>query len=424
VADRPPERLGAALRRADPLAWGGLAAAAVLVAFPAYYAFASLVPLFGGSEGHAGDFVYYFRAGLRFRVDPATLYDEENFLYPPPTGVLFAAASWLPIAWGYVVFGAFTVAALAVCLRLVEALLPERPAGWARAAWWAIGLASAPALQNVKFGQVNVYVLLAALVFVRAVSAPEARARALALGGAALALGAWLKLYPIVLAVFALRRRTWPALAGLAAGLVAVPVVVSGAVPPSLYQTFVVDVLGGLSRAATAAALNAGLPAAVERLRLPPGALALYRPAALGAAAEATAFVVLAGGIAATALAWARGWPAGPAAFAALAVLPVASTLGWEYTFVLALPAFLMLLVAARNGPPAVRLVGVVSVGAWLVQKPPEGVVRWAVVALPEVLAEAFPVRFVAALAALAACALWTSARGRSTRAGPSSSPP
>ena len=130
----------------------GLAALLVLVAFPLYWFAASLVPLFGGSTGHAGDFVYYFEAGLCLRAVPATFYADESFIYPPPSGAPFALVSFLPIAWGYVLLGVLTVAALAASLRIVEDVLPDRPTGWARAAWWAVGLASASAPQNVKFG--------------------------------------------------------------------------------------------------------------------------------------------------------------------------------------------------------------------------------------------------------------------------------
>lgn len=411
MADRDAAGFAAALRRADPLAWSGLAAAFVLVAFPVYWAGASLVPLFGGSEGHAGDFVYYFKAGTRLRADPLTLYAEESFIYPPPSGAPFALVSLLPIAWGYVLFAALSVAALAACLRTAESFLPDRPAGWARAAWWAVGLASAPALQNVKFGQVNVFVLLAALVFVRAVARPGARRRAMAWGGAALAAGAWLKLYPLALALFALRRRTWPALAGLAAGLAAIPLATLPVVPPGLYRVFWTERLAGIAAQTMPSTLNAGLPAIVERLRLPPEALLIYTTSPFGPAAAAAAPLVLVGGIAAAAVAWHRGAPTTWAAVAVLAVLPVASTFGWEYTFVLALPAFLGLLAAARHGPLGVRLVAIAAVGAWLVQKPPEGAMRWAVAHVPGPLLDAFAARLVLAFAALAAAVWWTRRR-------------
>ena len=120
---------------------------------------------------------------------------------------------------------------------------------------------------------------------------------------------------------------------------------------------------------------------------------------------------MLVGGIAAAAVAWHRGAPTTWAAVAVLAVLPVASTFGWEYTFVLALPAFLGLLAAARHGPLGVRLVAIAAVGAWLVQKPPEGAMRWAVAHVPGPLLDAFAARLVLAFAALAAAVWWTRRR-------------
>jgi hypothetical protein len=238
----------------------------------------------------------------------------------------------------------------------------------------------------------------------------------MALGGAALALGVWLKLYPAVLAVFALRRRSWPALGGLAVAFVAVPLVLLPVVPLSLYREYAVEVLGSVAGVTVPATLNVGLPVVVERWWLPPEGLLSNTSVPAGAAASAVAAGALVAGVAASATAWARGWPTERAAFAVLATIPVASLFGWEYTFVLALPAVLALLVASRRRPVGVRMVAVATVGAWLVQKPPERAVAWAVAHLGEAVVEVFAARFVLSLAVLAACVLWTTPDGGGRR--------
>ena len=397
----------AALRAVDPLAWAALGAALVLATFPVYWVAMSVVPLFGGSEGHAADFLIYSRAGHRVLADPATLYADPSFLYPPPSGVLMALAVQVPMAWGYALFAALNAVALAGCLVLVERLLPAPPTGWARGALWAVAFASAPALQNLKYGQVNVLVLLAALGFLALLRERPAWA------GAVLALGVWLKVYPVVLGLFALTRRAWPAVLGLAGAMLGIAVALWPLFPPALYAEYLTGVFAELPNATTTSTLNAGLPAAVERLGLGPEALLDYISGPFGPAAQLTARLALVGGVAAVWTAWARGWDRTPAAFALLAVIPVASGLGWEYTFVLALPAVLAMLLAARRAGLAGRFAALAAALVLMLQKPPEAVMKWAVREVPDPLLDAFAARFLFALGALALVA-W-SVRRRSS---------
>ena len=401
TADRT---LRAALRRADPLAWAFLAGAFVAVSFPVYWVLASVVPLFGGSEGHAADFLIYHRAGLRVLADPATLYADSSFLYPPPSGVLFALAVQVPLAWGYLAFAAMNLAVLAGCLRLWERLVPAPPTGWARAAVWTVAFASAPALQNLKYGQVNALVLLVALGFLVLLRERPAWA------GALLAVGVWLKVYPAVLGLFMLTRRTWPALVGLGLGLVGIAVVLLPVFPADLYVEYVTRVFAHLTDVTTTSTLNAGLPAVVERLRLPADALLVYVSAPFGPVAQAVGTAALVGGVGAVAVAWWRGWRREWAAFALLAVVPITSTLGWEYTFTLALPAVLAMLLAAREGALPVRLAALGAMLVLFLQKPPESVMKWAVREIPDPFLDAFAARFLIALAVLAGAA-WAASR-------------
>lgn len=390
---------GAALRRMDPLAWAGAAGAFILVAFPLYWVLASVLPLFAGSEGHAADFLIYSRAGHRVWANPGTLYADPSFLYPPPSAVLFALAVLVPMGWGYVLQAVLNVGALAVCVRLGERLHPDPPARWGRAALWCAAIGSAPALQNVKYGQVNVLVLALALGYLVWLRRHPARA------GALLALGFWLKLYPAVLGVLALRRGRWMAVAGAVAAGLAVPLVLLPVFPVELYVEYLREKLPTIAGGTTTSTLNAGLPAIVERLGQPAEALLTYRSAPFGPAASVAGRIVLIGGVAAAAVAWARGARTESAGVAILAVVAVSSSFGWEYTFVLAMPAALACVLAARRSGMGGRLTATLAMAALLLQKPPEAVMKWAVVSVPDPLLDAFAGRFVLALVALAVVA-------------------
>ena len=400
--DPPAEpRFGAALRRADPLAWAGVGGAFVLVAYPVYWALTVLRPLFGGSRGHAGDFMIYYDAGRRVLTDPATLYATDNFIYPPPSGAVFAVAALLPLEPMYVAVAALNLALLAVCVRLGERIHPDPPRGWARAALWTTALGVSPALQNVKFGQVGPLILLVSMLFLLWVERAPARA------GAVLAVGFWIKLYPAVLGVFALRRGSWPAVGGAVAMGLAIPLVLLPLFPPDLYLEYLRDVLPTVRDQTVPTVLNGGLPATIQRIGLPASTLLQYSPEPMTPLAEWAGRLALLGGVGAAVVAWRRGWPTAWAGLAALAAVPVASSFAWEYTFLLALPLTMAALLVARRGGPGVRVAAALAALTLFVMKPPEYAVAWLIERVPGWTLDLFSARFLIALAVLGACALW-----------------
>ena len=394
-----PSVLGA-LRAGDPLAWAGLAGAFVFVLFLVYWGTGSLVHVFEDERGYAADFWIYNKAGVRLLADPATLYADPSFLYPPPAGALFGLVALLSIGWGYALFAALNLAAMVGCLRLGETLLPDPPRGWARAALWCAALGSAPALQNVKWGQVNVFILLISLAFLAWLRERPFWA------GAILAVGGWLKLYPAVLGILALRKGRYPAVAGAAFGVLAVVVLALPLVPPALYVEYVRDVLPEISRETTLGTLNAGIPAVIERMFHGPNVLVEYRSASFGPAASLAGRLVLVGGLAGSVWAWMRGWRTEAAGVMILAVVAVSASFGWEYTFVLTMPFALACLLLARRGPGWVRATAVLAFLALFLQKPPEAVMKWGIAHVPAPLLDLFAARFLLALTGLAVCAL------------------
>ena len=409
----PPPRpsglrvLARALRRGDPLAWSAPAGAFVLAAYPAYWLLTTVRPLWAGSRGHAADFLIYFDAGRRVLADPLTLYAADTFIYPPPSGAMFAVAALMPLEVGYLVVAALNVALLAACVRLGESLHPDPPRGWARAALWATALGWAPVIQNVKFGQVGPLILLASMLFLRWLPTRPARA------GVVLALGVWLKLYPAVLGAFALRKRSWPAVAAGAAVAVAVPLATLPLFPPSLYTEYVQDVLPTVTGQTVTAALNVGLPATVERLSLPADRVAQYAPLPMSPAAEWAGRLALLLGVGAALVAWSRGWPTAWAGLSALAAVPVASPFAWEYTFLLAVPMAMAALLTARRGGPWVRGLAAAAALVLFVQKPPEYAVVWLVAVMPGAVMDLFAARVLIALAVLGGCAVAVRRRER-----------
>ena len=127
-----------------------------------------------------------------------------------------------------------------------------------------IALAAGPTYMNAIFGQVNAFVLACSVAFVS--FAPLA-----AVGrGVVLALGIWLKVYPIVLvAIGVWDRRTWRAVGWTIVAAAAIAVVVLPLIPPAAYRVFFFDVLPARIDKTAIHITNQSLVAFLERFRYP-----------------------------------------------------------------------------------------------------------------------------------------------------------
>ncbi len=305
-----------------------LAVGAVVLAFAAFH-----------WRRHGSDLEVYWRAGRRF-LAALPLYPAADGLrtyrYAPGAAALFAPLALLPLPLARAAWYAAMVALALLALRAVAARRGGDPGAHVLVAW--IGVVR-PLLDEFHYAQANLLVLVLAL----AAFAAEDRRRD-SLAGLLVALATGLKLAPAVLAADLALRRRWRALAGFAAGALAL---------------------------ALAPALTYGLEGALEVHR---EWLASMRTSALGLAASAgnqslLAMALRAGlppwcGYAASAavVTWALA-ARGPEPRRSLLLLAIAlaSPLGWIWNFVLALPAMDLLAAAGRRFAWAVALFGAMS---------------------------------------------------------------
>ena len=80
---------------------------------------------------------------------------------------------------------------------------------------------------------------------------------------------------------------------------------------------------------------------------------------------------------------------------AVLAVLPVVSALGWEHTYVLALPLTLYLLLEARDRGPGAQAFAALAIFIFMIPKPPEPAMIWTFAHWPRPLVDVFYARFL-----------------------------
>jgi hypothetical protein len=220
-----------------------------------------------------------------------------------------------------------------------------------------VALAFGPAYTNAVFGQVNTFVLLDCIAFRWLL---ERRKPGWA--GAVLAVGTWLKIYPVVCLLFVLlwERRAFDvrrSLVGFCAAFAGVGIATLTFIPPSVYAIYENNTLPAIAGGTFQYALDQSLPAAVARTAGPAADFTDYYKCPLSVVPPLwgrvlnTMVVVGAGCVGL----WGKTPVRRLAAFlCVLAAVPIVSPLGWAYVYVLALP---LALLALQTSPPIGRFV-------------------------------------------------------------------
>ncbi|OZC04045.1 glycosyltransferase family 87 protein [Rubricoccus marinus] len=365
------------------------------------------------------DYSWFHEAALRFFSDPLTLYADAEYFYPPPAVLAFWPTTWVSGVAGYIasgplIFGGLA-AAFAWALRLWERETGSRLDRATRIALLITGLASAPVFQNLKYAQVNVLVLLSALAFLHLCQRQRPGWGALALAG-----GFWLKVLPLALLPLGLGRlrarspeasdwRRWRGLVGgAAAGWLALPLALLPWVPWALYREYALERFPAFSGLTDPGALSTSIQATVTRLDLPIEIVTAsgMMPASPEATLVAGAVGALVVGAAILSV-WSGGAGIVRAGLVVLAVLPAVVPLGWEHTFVLAVPLLLVALAEARQRPPLARWVVALCALAFFAQRPPPPMMASLIETLPRACIDLYLARLWMAVLVLVGLGLW-----------------
>ncbi len=336
---------------------------------------AVLLPLAANPNALQTDFHYYYEAALRFRADPAQLYRLSDdviagFAYPPPAILPFVALSHLALGDALLQFTVASYAAVIMSIVLWLRYLGRR--GLAvdspvMVAAGVIAVALGPTYSNAIFGQVNSFVALCMVAFV------TLGRRWPAAGGAFLAMGVWLKIYPVVMIAIGLwNRDAWRRIvAAIIVGAVVV-IVALPLVPIAAYQSYVNEVLPLRFDKTAIHIVNQSLVAFIERFAIPPERFLNWTGEQAVTVGGVVRGVNWAFGVVMIALLWRRA-SRGPrveavdSAAAVMALAAVIAPLGWGHTFVLALPLVMLHLVLLRDSRPLHAAVVCACVAAMMV---------------------------------------------------------
>jgi hypothetical protein len=353
------------------LLWILACASIVLLAYEATTLIGSVLgPLIANPQALQTDFHYYYEAARRFSGDRARLYSMSDdviagFAYPPPAIVPFLWLSTWPLGTALLAFTITSYLVLVMSLQQWFACLKRNGMTVDRNTTIAIvliALASGPTYMNAVFGQVNAFVLATAVAFV--CLAPTRAFEAAVL----LALGVWLKIYPIVLAAIALwDRRTWRALAWAAAALAAIGLLTMAIVPYREFQSFFLEVLPARGDKTAIHIVNQSLLAFVERFRHTPELFLNWTGHEAVTVSPVLRSVNAGFAALAVGLIWKGPSSATLKSACLIALVAVVAPLGWGHTYVMVLPLVVIQLIALRDSPPFTAVVIFLSVAAFMV---------------------------------------------------------
>jgi hypothetical protein len=353
------------------LLWILACASIVLLLYEAWTLLGSvLLPLLDNPQSLQTDFHYYYDAARRFAQDRSRLYlatDDviAGFAYPPPAIVPFLGLSQLPLGVALLALTLVSYALLIVSMQQWLAFLRRQGHQVDRSTAFCMLLivcALGPTYMNAVFGQVNVLVLASAVAFVilASTSAPAA--------GVVLALGAWLKIYPAVLAAVALwERRAWRAVGWAFAAGFAVVILLAPIVPLQTYGTFVFEVIPTRIDKTALHVTNQSLVAFLERFRFSSD-LFLYWTGNEAITVSGSVRAVNAGFALAAVAALARSTAPRPLKAAILmALVAVIAPLGWGHTYVMVLPLAALRLIEMNRAPTPRAVLTVLCIGAFAI---------------------------------------------------------
>jgi alpha-1,2-mannosyltransferase len=309
-----------------------------------------------GLIGYRGsDFIIFHEAVRRTLTDPATLYRDadgaalslQGFLYAPPSialllpfGIGDQARGFLLLSWSAL---AAAMLAIGLWLRALGREKVIRPGFLVTPMLILLAAATGP-VASCRMGQVDTLILL--IIVAGAVLARRGHP---VIGGAVLAFGAWVKIYPVLILLPLLfdRRLRRPVSIGFAGGALAILLLAALIFPMSVWVTYA-HMLPRMAERTIINIYNQSITADMLRLSLP-HSLALETYAAVPVPAPLRLGIAAAGLALIAAMQWrvARTGASPLIVLAvAMAVISLVAPLGWGHSYAYVLP--LLVMVAAQ----------------------------------------------------------------------------
>lgn len=396
--------------RSAPLWWLLIGAAALLM----------VIETISLNGAIGSDFVIFRDAALRLFAPGSPIYNAssadtlQGFIYPPPALLVLAPLALVDVHTAFLLFSWIGWVLLAWALFLWLRLIGEgnggaRPGMLASVAGLSIALVLGP-VASLRFGQIDGYILAISLFSIYALR----RERGI-LAGALLALGCWIKIYPVLLMPWMLRQPDRARfLAGFTGAAILLPAIALLFVPIEQFAIYFRDLLPHLSRGVIVNIYNQSLFAVVARGTVGDVSLTSFDVVQVAPLWRGLIYLLAVTSIAAIILRI-RRTGASDLVIAAwcLALIPLIAPLGWGHAYVYALP---LLLLAFTAWAVRLDLVEGVALGVATLMFVPTAHHRFGLFdGMPTLIWHAGYARYAIATAIVMALA-WRYARMRNTR--------
>ena len=322
-------------------------------------------PLFKGSADFVDDFQFFYEGACRVLQSPGLLYEGNtshgylflksgarcDYGYPPPAVLFFLPLALLPLRWAFAVFMLCSVVLTGMGVQIIRGLLDDGDHDRLGRGGWGIitimVLSLGPVYVTLAFGQVNALVLTLSLGYLWAVK----KGRCL-LAGVLMAVGFWLKFYPLFLLVLApFEKHPIRLLTASLASIAMLPILLSPILPLHLYIHYFQTVYPGLAEQTAPHIYNQSWIGLLTRWCGPAAAYFSWGPVLIDPEVRMInnlLQVVLFGWIA---WGYSRSRNHSLLCYACvMAVTPTVVTYGWGGTYMLALPLLLLAWIRLLSG--------------------------------------------------------------------------
>ncbi len=350
------------------------------------------------------DFTHYYKAANEFLFGNRSMYyqsllsETPRYIYPPPNILIFIPFVFIKQASAYMLFNAFGLFAFILSVHfLVKSIQKYYGIIFEKnflTVIYVLSLSFAPLVQNLKAGQVNSLVLLTVSLAIYFMVNKKIFWAVIFV-----ALGFWMKVYPAILILLFLKKENLkPLIYGVLAGFIALPILLLPIIPLSEYTTYMFDIFPKFSNMLIIGSFNQSFSVFLMRIGLPVESHSswIYSsiPKSISIANSISALVVLAFIMIKY---YKNKFDDLMVASLLISITCIFTPIGWEYTFVMALPLFLLVFISNYKLDKKYLYINIFVILMFMIPKVPDGIVEKLYV-LPKIFILLFFVRFSLAI--------------------------
>ncbi|MBM2813643.1 MAG: Uncharacterized protein HW421_405 [Ignavibacteria bacterium] len=337
------------------------------------------IPFFEGSRPFSQDFKIFYYSAKTFFEAPLNIYNAPisgipvPYLYPPPSIFLFVPFSLLPEVSSYFSFVLIGILAYIISIRLliksIEINIDIKFVRFQRICIWLIAFGFGPFIQNLRQGQVTSFVLLACVgTYYLLIRGKNTSAAGILL------IGFWIKLYPIILFPLLLKEKKYIQVAiGTGLGILLPMIITIFFSPFEIFSVYFTRIVPSTSQQIMLNPLNQSIAGFLMRVSAGATSFTSWNYFFVPVGIKVTVII-----ISLISLSWIFHYffkKSANSLFVFISLTSITSMisfLGWEYSYLLALPLVIYSIGILPNINPSQKLIVFICILALIIPKPPD----------------------------------------------------